>query len=189
MPDLCVSHNLANNLVYSAIPDVLCDGAVWTHLFALCSTAGTPIPTLSTRAHDAMGLADVCLLSTLPRGTKSWFFVLDSEIVRVAHNTAVPSASCFTNYVISEIFINPNIKYNKVTVVTKDSIDDKDYYYYYYLNITGFWVLPLSFRNSSLFTATCKISPSVRCVSAAKRLCTDIDSVRKPTVFSKQILR
>jgi hypothetical protein len=42
------------------------------------------------------------------------------------------------------------------------------------LDTTGIRVLPRNFRNSSLFTATCKNSPSARCVSAANRVCTDI---------------
>jgi hypothetical protein len=44
-------------------------------------------------------------------------------------------------------------------------------------------------RNSSLFTATRKNSPSARCVSAANRVCEDVDMFRKPTVSLKQILR
>jgi len=96
-------------------PKGLWAAAVWTHLFALCIAAGTPILALSTRAHDAMELADVCLLSAVPRGTKSWFFLLDSEIARVAHNVVVPYASCFTSYLISTNCINLNVQYNKIT--------------------------------------------------------------------------
>jgi hypothetical protein len=40
------------------------------------------------------------------------------------------------------------------------------------LATTGTRVLTRNFKNSSLFTATCKNSPSARCVSAANRVCT-----------------
>jgi len=51
------------------------------------------------------------------------------------------------------------------------------YYYYYYLkcsrpplDITSIRVLPCNFRNSSLFTAACKTSPTARGVSAANHM-------------------
>ena len=58
----------------------------------------------------------------------------------------------------------------------------------YILDITGIRGLPRKFRNSSLFTANCKTSPSARCVSAANRLCKDVDIFRKPINTLKQIL-
>jgi len=64
-------------------------------------------------------------------------------------------------------------------------------YYIYYivlllllvslLDITGIRVLSRGFRNSSLFTAACKTSPSPRRVSAASLLCQDVDITSKPT--------
>jgi hypothetical protein len=53
------------------------------------------------------------------------------------------------------------------------------------LDTTGIRVLARNFRNS----CTCKNSPSARCVSAANRVCTDIDIFRKPIISLKQILR
>jgi hypothetical protein len=57
------------------------------------------------------------------------------------------------------------------------------------LDITGIPVLPCNFKNSSLFTATCKTSPSARCVSAANLLCQDVENTSKPTASVRQILR
>jgi hypothetical protein len=57
------------------------------------------------------------------------------------------------------------------------------------LDITGCPVFLHNFRNSSLFTATCKNSPCARCVSAANRVCKDVDICRKPIISLKQILR
>ena len=39
------------------------------------------------------------------------------------------------------------------------------------MDVTGIRVLRRNFRKSSLFTATCKNSPSAKCVSAASLLC------------------
>jgi hypothetical protein len=44
------------------------------------------------------------------------------------------------------------------------------------LHIAGIPVLPCNFWNSSLFTATCKNSPSARHVSAYNRVYKDADS-------------
>jgi hypothetical protein len=46
-----------------------------------------------------------------------------------------------------------------------------------------FLVLPCNFRNSSLFTVTCKHSPSTGPV-----LCNDISTFRKPITYLQQIL-
>jgi hypothetical protein len=48
------------------------------------------------------------------------------------------------------------------------------------LDITGIRVLPRNFRNSPLFTATSKNSPSARCVSAANCLCNDVSILSNP---------
>jgi hypothetical protein len=57
------------------------------------------------------------------------------------------------------------------------------------LDITSIRVFP-RFRNSSLFTATCKDSPSARCVSAVNCVCSkDVDTFRKTIISLKQILR
>ena len=48
------------------------------------------------------------------------------------------------------------------------------------LDITGIRVLPRNLRNSSLFTATSKISPSSRRVSATNHLCNDVRILSKP---------
>jgi hypothetical protein len=48
------------------------------------------------------------------------------------------------------------------------------------LYITGIRVLPRNFRNSFLFTATSRNSPPAKRVSAANRVCKDVDIFRKP---------
>jgi hypothetical protein len=48
---------------------------------------------------------------------------------------------------------------------------------------SGIRVLPRNFRNSSPFTDTCENSPSARCVSAANRVCKDIDNLGNPLVL------
>jgi small-conductance mechanosensitive channel len=55
------------------------------------------------------------------------------------------------------------------------------------LDTTAIRVRPRNFRNSCSFTATCKISPSARCVSAANRVCKDIDIIWKPIISVKQV--
>jgi hypothetical protein len=52
---------------------------------------------------------------------------------------------------------------------------------------TGIRVLPRNFRNSSLFTATCKNSPSARCVSAPNCVHRHRYLFRKPVISLKQI--
>jgi hypothetical protein len=43
------------------------------------------------------------------------------------------------------------------------------------LDTTGIRVPSRSVRNSSLFTATCTNSPTARCVTAANRVCKDVE--------------
>jgi hypothetical protein len=57
------------------------------------------------------------------------------------------------------------------------------------LDITGIPVLPHNFINPSPFTATCKTSPSARCVSAANLSCQDVDITNKPAAPLWQVLR
>ena len=56
------------------------------------------------------------------------------------------------------------------------------------LDITGIRVLPRNFRNSSLFTCTCKTSPFASCVSAANRMCKDAHIFMESVAQMKQIL-
>jgi hypothetical protein len=56
------------------------------------------------------------------------------------------------------------------------------------LDTTGIRVPSHNVRNSSLFTATCKNSPTARYVMAANRVCKDTDIFRKPITSLKQIL-
>ena len=56
------------------------------------------------------------------------------------------------------------------------------------LDISDFPVLSCNFKNSSLFTATCKNSPSARRVSAANHLCEDVGVLRKGISYLEQIL-
>jgi hypothetical protein len=56
------------------------------------------------------------------------------------------------------------------------------------LAVNGIWVLPSNLRNSSLFTATCKNSPSAGRVSAANRVCQYSDIFGTPVTSLKQIL-
>jgi hypothetical protein len=61
---------------------------------------------------------------------------------------------------------------------------------YYYMYVTYFTLYKhIYFRNSSLFTATCKNSPSARCVTAATRVFKHTDIFRMPTTSLRQILR
>jgi ornithine cyclodeaminase/alanine dehydrogenase-like protein (mu-crystallin family) len=57
------------------------------------------------------------------------------------------------------------------------------------LDTTGIRVSSRNVRNSSLFTATCKSSPTARCVTAANRVCKGTDIFRKTVTSLKQILR
>jgi hypothetical protein len=57
-----------------------------------------------------------------------------------------------------------------------------------FLDLTSIRVLFRNFRNSSLFAATCKNSPSARRVSAADLLCKDVDILRKPVISLKWLL-
>ena len=58
------------------------------------------------------------------------------------------------------------------------------------LVVTGIREIPLNFRHSSLFTATCNNnSPSARCVSAAHLVCESVDILRKTTKSLKHFLR
>jgi hypothetical protein len=56
------------------------------------------------------------------------------------------------------------------------------------LDITDFPVLSCNFRNFSLFTATCKNSPSARRVAAANHFCEDDGVLRKGISYLEQIL-
>jgi hypothetical protein len=56
------------------------------------------------------------------------------------------------------------------------------------LDVTGIRGLSRIFRNSSLFTVTCKNTPSSRRDSAAKYLCKDVDVPTKATDSLKQNL-
>jgi hypothetical protein len=55
------------------------------------------------------------------------------------------------------------------------------------LDTTGIRFSSRNGRNSSLFTATCKNSPSARCVTAANRVYNGTDIFRKPIASLKQI--
>jgi len=55
------------------------------------------------------------------------------------------------------------------------------------LDITDIQVFPRNFRYSSLFSVTCKNCPSPGCVSAANRVCKNVDIFRKPITSFKQI--
>ena len=54
------------------------------------------------------------------------------------------------------------------------------------LNSIGISVLSRNFRNSSLFTAACKNSPSAGCVSAANFVRKHVDIFKKPTASFKE---
>jgi hypothetical protein len=56
------------------------------------------------------------------------------------------------------------------------------------LDTTGIRVPSRNVRNSSLFTVTCTNSPTARCVTAANRVCKDVDIFRKPITSLKQFL-
>jgi hypothetical protein len=56
------------------------------------------------------------------------------------------------------------------------------------LDTTGIWLPSRNVRNSPLFTATCKNSPTARCVTAANRVCKDSDIFRTSIISLKQIL-
>jgi hypothetical protein len=57
------------------------------------------------------------------------------------------------------------------------------------LVITGIREIPLNFRNSSLFTATCNNNcPSARCVSAVHHVCVGVDILWKTTKSLKHFL-
>jgi hypothetical protein len=53
------------------------------------------------------------------------------------------------------------------------------------LDTTAIGLLSRNVRNSSLFTAACKNSPSARCVSPANRVCKGTDVFRKPITSLK----
>jgi hypothetical protein len=57
------------------------------------------------------------------------------------------------------------------------------------LDTTGIRVSSRNVRTSSLFTATCKNSPTARCVTAANRVCKATDIFSKHIASLNQILR
>jgi hypothetical protein len=56
------------------------------------------------------------------------------------------------------------------------------------LYTTGVRVPSRNVRNSPLLTVTCTNSPTARCVTAANRVCKDVDIFRKPVTSLKQFL-
>ena len=82
---------------------------------------------------------------------------------------------------LDALFFTSDYSVSKCCPSLSDTTDTTD--------TTDIRVLPRHFRNSSLFTVTCTNSPSARRVSAANRVCTDIDIFSKPIISLKQILR